>query len=118
MVATIAGAAAIIGIPTASCPRRPLGPLHRHSFTTQFFAIQFIDSVIGISVIFKFHKAIAVLDENFTQLTIAAEKTFNISLLHSVWEATNVDASSHIVLNQIGQPLKILLNCGSSSRSQ
>jgi len=46
-----------------------------------------------------YHKAIAVLDENFTQLTIATEKTFNISLLHSVWEATNVNASSHIVLN-------------------
>jgi len=118
MVATIAGAAAIIGIPTASCPRRPLGPLHRHSFTTQLFAIQFIDGVISISIIFKFHKAIAILDENFTQLAIAAEKTLNVSLLHSVWEATNVDTSSHVVLNLIGQQLKMLQVTASSYRSQ
>ena len=46
-----------------------------------------------------YHKAITILDENFTQLAIAAEKTLNVSLLHSVWEATNVDTSSHVVLN-------------------
>jgi len=69
--------------------------LYTHSFSTQLFAIQLIDSVISISVIFKFYKTIAVLDENFTKFAIAAEESFNIALLHSVGQSTDVNTSPH-----------------------
>ena len=47
-----------------------------------------------------YHKPIAVLDENFTKFTIAAEETFDITLLHSVGKSTNVNASSHGILEK------------------
>ena len=58
-----------------------------------------------------YHKAIAIFDENFTQLAIATEKSFNISLLHSVWEATNVNTSSHVKSKKVKENANMKFDC-------
>lgn len=94
IIAAIAGTAAS-GRSTAPCTRRSFGTLHRHSFSTQFLSIQLVNGIVSITVIFKFHKAVTVFDENFAKFAIAAEESFNIAFLHSVGKSTNVNASSH-----------------------
>jgi len=71
--------------------RYSLGPLNRYSFSKKLLAIELIHGIISISVVIKFNKAIAILDENITETTVAFEKFLKVSFLGAVWKPTDID---------------------------
>lgn len=66
--------------------------LNNDSFTTEVFAIQFINSIICITQIIKLHKTIPVLQIHLQDLPVALKEALHIALPGLVAQAADVHA--------------------------
>jgi len=53
-----------------------------------------MNSIVGIAIIVKFHKAISIFDYDFTKPAIALEKSFQIPFATIAWDIPDVNTLS------------------------
>jgi len=53
-----------------------------------------MNSIVGITMIVKFHKAVSFFDYDFTKPAIAFEKSFHIPFSTIAWDIPDVNSSS------------------------
>jgi len=54
--------------------------LYNDSFSTEGFTIQVIDSIVRVSGIFKLHKSISILEDDFSYSSVALKELLYITI--------------------------------------
>lgn len=66
-----------------------------HSLSQEFFAVEFVDRVVRISVVIEFDESESILHQDLAYSSVSFEKLLDVPLADIVTDASDVNTRSH-----------------------